>query len=270
MIGRAKSVARGLIARQRRSAAVRLLHGVASFVEAAYSNEGANVALNGEEHLIQSLRPANFKVAFDVGANEGDWLLSALATWQQCHVDAFEVAPPTFERLENRVRESHHSSRATLNRFGLSDVEGSAQMFYFPDHPELTCDLPRHEFHHVLPFDAKLRTGDGYCEDRHIGVIDFVKIDVEGAEHRVLKGLSSRLREAKIHCLQFEYGAFSTQTRFLLADYYSLLSEQYWIGKIYPTYVEFREYEWTMEDFRFANYCCVSKARPDLRELLTA
>jgi hypothetical protein len=86
----------------------------------------------------------------------------------------------------------------------------------------------------------------------------------------VLKGLSSRLREAKIHCLQFEYGAFSTQTRFLLADYYSLLSEQYWIGKIYPTYVEFREYEWTMEDFRFANYCCVSKARPDLRELLTA
>jgi FkbM family methyltransferase len=268
VIGTAKSAARRFIGGKRRSAPIKLLHDIASFVEAAYSNEGASFALNGEQHLIQSLRPANFKVALDVGANQGDWLTAAVAAWPQCYIHAFEVARPTFERLAGRVRKSGDCSRVRLNCFGLADIEGVQQMYYFPDHPELTCDLVRHEIHQVLPFDAKLRTGDRYCEDRHIGAIDFVKIDVEGAEYRVLKGLSSRLREAKIHCLQFEYGAFSTQTRFLLADYYSLLSQEYWIGKVYPTYVEFREYEWTMEDFRFANYCCVSKARPDLRELL--
>ena len=73
---------------------------------------------------------------------------------------------------------------------------------------------------------------------------------------------------AVVQCLQFEYGAFSTQTRFLLGDYYALLSENYWIGKIYPAYVDFRPYDWTMEDFRFANYCGVSKLRPDLRNVL--
>lgn len=268
MVGRAKSVARRFIGGKRRSAAVKLLHDIASFVEAAYSNEGLSFALNGEQHLIQSLRPANFKVAFDIGANRGDWLVAALAAWRECYVHAFEVAQPTFEQLAGRVRKSDDCSRVTLNCLGLADVEGVEQMYYFPDHPELTCDVLRHEHYHALPFDATLCTGDRYCEERHIGAIDFVKIDVEGAEYRVLKGLSKRLHEAKIHCLQFEYGAFSTQTRFLLADYYSRLSHQYWIGKIYPTYVEFRDYEWTMEDFHFANYCCVSKARPDLRELL--
>ena len=143
-------------------------------------------------------------------------------------------------------------------------------MYYFPEHPDLTCDLRRHNSYEMVPFDATLRPGDKYCEEHHIAAVDFVKIDVEGAEYRVMKGLSDRLREGKIHCLQFEYGTFSTQTRFLLADYYALLSERYWIGKIYPKYIDFKEYEWTMEDFHFANFCCVSKARSDLRGLLVA
>jgi hypothetical protein len=29
-----------------------------------------------------------------------------------------------------------------------------------------------------------------------------------------------------------------------------------------------RRYDWTMEDFRFSNYCCVSRLRSDLRDLL--
>ena len=76
------------------------------------------------------------------------------------------------------------------------------------------------------------------------------EIDVEGSEFRVLKGFSGRLSAQKIHCVQFEYGAFATQARFLLGDQYSMLAESYWIGKIFPRYVNFRDYDWTMEDFR--------------------
>ena len=143
-------------------------------------------------------------------------------------------------------------------------------MYYFPQHPELTCDLPRHDSYSAVPFDAQLATGDEYCDEHSIDSVDFLKIDVEGAEFRVMKGFSERLSAQKIHCMQFEYGAFSTQTRFLLGDYYSLLSGSYWIGKIFPTYVDFQDYQWTMEDFRFSNYCCVSKLRPDLRKILAA
>ena len=111
---------------------------------------------------------------------------------------------------------------------------------------------------------------DAYCKADRIETVDFVKIDVEGAEHRVLGGFGEYLRAQAVHCIQFEYGAFSTQTRFLLADYYGLLGDGYWIGKIFPTYVDFRPYDWSMDDFRFSNYCCVSKQRPDLRTLLAA
>jgi FkbM family methyltransferase len=270
MIGGLKDRARVAIGRYRRSAPVRGLHSLASFVESAYSNDGFCLESNGEHFLLRKLRAANFRTAFDAGANFGEWSIEALAVWPNCRVHAFEVAPQTFQRLSERVHASGFEDRAALNCLGVSDQTGVQQMYYFPDHPELTCDLPRHDKYESIQFDAQLVTLDEYCESHKIDSVDYLKIDVEGAEYRVLKGFSKYINARKVDCIQFEYGAFSARTRFLLSDYYAVLSEAYWIGKLYPTYVDFREYDWTMEDFRFCNYCCVSKLRPNLRALLSA
>ena len=263
-------MATGLIAAHRRSLPVRALHSVTSFVEAAYANEGAQFSRNGERTVIRRLRQASFQVAFDVGANFGDWTLEAQSAWPTCIVHAFEVAPLTFEQLRGRLANLSAPDRLVLNCCGLSDRSDSQQMFYYPEHPDLTCDLPRFQEYKTIPFEARLQTGDRYCQEHGIDTVDFLKIDVEGAEHRVLKGFTEHIAAQKIHCIQFEYGAFSTQTKVLLGDYYSLLSSSYWMGKIYPTYVDFREFVWTMEDFHFCNYCCVSKRRTDLFDLLRA
>jgi FkbM family methyltransferase len=268
--GRIKAWARSAIGAHRRSPMVKTLHGLASFVESAYANEGAIFHSNGERTLLRKLTPAACRTVFDVGANFGDWSAEALAVWPNCQVHAFEVAPPTFERLSERFRLAEGGRRVLLNCFGLSDENGTRQIFYYPDHPEVTADSPWHGTDKSIAFDAQLATGDTYCQTHGVDTIDFLKIDVEGAEYRVLKGFAGCLAAQKVHCLQFEYGAFSTQTKVLLGDYYNLLSQAYWVGKIYPTYVEFRDYDWTMEDFRFSNYCCVSKLRPDLRTLLGA
>ena len=267
MLGRIKREAASLIGRNRRSHLVRSLHRAAAFVESAYTNEGSNFSRNGEERAIRALRGAGIKIAFDVGANVGDWLMEALNAWPECHVHAFEVAPPTFERLAERVRASPHAARATLNCFGLSDLDQKLEMYYFPEHPELTCDRQRHSGHKQVVFEGKVRTADGYAREHGIEELDFLKIDVEGAEYKVLKGVERLLEDGRVQMVQFEYGAFSIQTRMLLADYYQLLT-RYWIGKIYPTYVDFRDYEWTMEDFRFANFIAVSRSRQELRKLL--
>jgi FkbM family methyltransferase len=180
-----------------------------------------------------------------------------------------EVAPKTFEELGNRLKPAPGFERVVLNPVGCSDADGSQVMYYFPDHPDLTCDLPRHA-HRSVEFDGKVVTLDRYCRERNIDHVDFLKMDVEGAEHRVLKGFKDYLASGKVYCIQFEYGAFATQTRFLLGDYYAMLSKDYWIGKIYPGYVDFRNYDWTMEDFKFSNYFCLAKTKPELKALLAS
>lgn len=163
MTGRITTPIRRLIGRNRKSVAVKTLHAAASFVESAHINEGSSFDLNGEKRIVERLRAADFRVAFDVGANDGDWLTAALANWPRCHVHAFEAAPPTFQRLLERVSASGHRPRTTLNCLGRSDQNGSHEMFYYPEHPELTCDLPRHNTFQVTRFEARLCTRDFYA-----------------------------------------------------------------------------------------------------------
>jgi FkbM family methyltransferase len=261
-----KTRSRRLIARNRGHASVRALHRLATFIDGCYENDEWDMCANGETTLIERLAPARFRTVFDVGAHVGDWSIEALGAWPDARVHAFEVAPPTFERLKRRIDEAGLSARSTLVCKGLGDVTATRNMYYFPDHPNLTCDLPRHEYE-SRPFCAEMIDGDGYVRQQGLERIDFLKIDVEGAEHLVLKGLAETLDAGNVDCIQFEYGAFSIQTRVLLADYYERLAPRYSIGKIYPRSVEFRDYHWTMESFRFSNFLCVSRGRPDLKAL---
>jgi FkbM family methyltransferase len=244
------------------------MHHVAAFYESSWRNEGSDFSSNGEQFVLQRLAPADFRLAIDVGANLGEWSHTALKLWPNCRVHAFEVAAETYKQLVLESQVLVHNGRAECHSRGLSDQAEFQTMYYFPDHPQLTCDLPRHESYQAIPFQAEVTTLDLFCRERRIDAVDFLKIDVEGAEHRVLKGARDLLKAEKISCIQFEYGAFSIQTRFLLKDYYDLLSDQFYIGKIFPNYVAFGEYDWTTEDFRFSNYVCVIRNRPDLFGLL--
>jgi FkbM family methyltransferase len=255
------------LARNRRRSSVQAAHRLAAFLEEAYENEEWDLHANGEASLLQRLAPAGFATVVDVGANVGDWSLAALNAWPRCHVHAFEVAPPTFERLVRHLAAAGLANRATLNPIGLGDVCGEREMYYYPDSPNLTSDQPRHPGSRIEPFRARLVEGDCYVMERKLHDVDFVKIDVEGAEHRVLAGFRQTIEQGRLHAIQFEYGPFSIDTRVLLADYYERLGRRYWIGKIYPGHVEFSDYHWSRERFRFANFLGIARSRPDLRTL---
>jgi FkbM family methyltransferase len=257
MLGKVKNAARIIIASNRQSAIVRAIHGVTSFVESAWRNEGSDFANNGERFVLRRLREAKFTLAIDVGANLGDWSCEALELWPYCRIHAFEVAPRTYDELNRRILSSPDRERISLHGVGLSERAGTETMYYFPDCPQLTCDIQRHGSYRSIPFEARMTTLDEFCIEHRVETIDFLKIDVEGAEHRVLKGFKRYLECSKVSCIQLEYGAFSIQTRFLLKDYYDLLSKYFFIGKIFPNEVAFEDYDWRAEDFRFSNYLCV-------------
>jgi len=265
---RFKGGARNVIAQHRNSMVVRTIHRATAFFEASWHNEGTEFERNGEKVVIERLKSADFRLALDVGANVGVWTGAALQLWPNCRVHAFEVSPHTYKRLEAAVEKLLLGTRLELHGMGLAEQEGKQTMYYFPGHDELTCDSPRHESYVRVPFEANFTTLDIFCGERGIEEIDYLKIDVEGAEHRVLRGARSLLQNDKIACIQFEYGAFSIETRFLLKDYFELLSNQFVIGKIFHDHVAFGDYAWTAEDFRFCNYLCVSKNRPDLQRML--
>lgn len=262
-----KATLASYIARHRRSASVRHLHRLASWFDRAWHNENTDGDRNGEYRVLRRLAPAGFSLAVDAGANVGEWSQTALALWPSCRVHAFEIAPRTCEVLRTRMGTAH-GDRFTAHRVGLYDAPGTTTMYYFPDDPRLTADMPRHPDRAVTTFEGRLTTLDAFAAEHGIDHVGYLKIDVEGAEHRVLAGARDLLRRRAISCIQFEYGAFSIQTRFLLHDYFHLLSDAYEIGKIYPDHVAFGAYDWRMEDFRFSNYLCILRGRQDLIDLV--
>ena len=100
--------------------------------------------------------------------------------------------------------------------------------------------------------------GDDFCCENGIEHIDFLKMDVEGAEFKVLAGLDRMLSDQRVDIIQFEYGLKSVVTRFLLKDYYELFTSRgYVVGKLYPNGVYFKDYHVTDEDFMGPNYVAV-------------
>ena len=231
-------------------------------------NFNYDINLNGERWLVQTLAGQNLlKNVFDVGANHGDWAALALEANPDATIHCFEICPPTFQKLSARLSENKGKGRKIfLNPIGLSDLPGEIKIKYCPDGDGLSS-----MFDIVLPrkwetIDAKVTRGKDYCANLNIASINCLKMDVEGAEHLVLRGFDDMLTPANIHVVQFEYGLTNILTKFLLRDFYAYFeSRGYQVGKLLPESVRFRPYRFEDEDFRGPNYVAVS---PQITPLL--
>ncbi len=103
--------------------------------------------------------------------------------------------------------------------------------------------------------------------EQNIEYVDYVKIDVEGMDLQVIKGFEDLLR--KVRVVQFEYGIFNISSHDLLADFCRYLNGNgFIVGKIFPKYVSFFEYDFHMENFHGSNYVAVSANEKELIERL--
>lgn len=235
-----------------------------------YENLHYDPAINGEAWLLGRLGLMNPTQIFDVGANVGDWAAIALEASKRCPncaIHCFEIVPGTADVLAQRFA---GQGRVVVNKLGLLDAECEVPVKYYVDFPPNSSvnDFPHSGRYTWLR--ARATTGATYCEERGIKTIDLLKIDAEGADHRVLRGFENMLAEGAIQAVQFEYGLSAIQTRFLLADYFEFLGQRgYAVGKLFPNHVEFRPYDITRdEDFLGPNYVAVRRDRQDLLGLL--
>ena len=226
-----------------------------------FGNASYKPERNGERWLLESLREEPIRSVIDVGANIGSWALIAEKCFPNATIYALEAIPRTAAALRTAtaghqgircfdVGLAAHTGTLTLNHHSAASTHAT-----FTDYP--------HKWSGEAVECAVFR-GDEFLAREGIGEVDFVKLDVEGAEHLVLHGLEDSLRAQRIRFVQFEYGRVNIVTHFLLRDFYELFrSYGYVVGKIYPDYVDFREYHLDDEDFLGPNYLAC-RARDDL------
>jgi FkbM family methyltransferase len=251
-----------LVARHRRNPLLRRLAGLSRRYLAAWGNLDYDSAHNGEARVLQVLAGFGPTLIVDAGANVGDWSLAAARACPKAQIHAYEISPPTFAQLRAATA---GEPRIHCHAVGLSDQPGQLVLRHFGDAPALstTSDYP-----HPLPStEITVDVVRGEDEARRLGLahIDFLKIDVEGMEERVLLGFDPLLRAGAIDLVQFEYGRVNILNGFLLHRSAAFFRERgYVIGKIYPDHVDFREPALDDEDFLGPNYLACRADRSDL------
>jgi len=265
------------LCRHRRSWPCRWVGKLSYLVWRAYENRNFDMQTNGEEWLLRQVAMLkNVRCAFDVGANIGDWSLRCRQFFPDATIHAFEIAPPVFSELQQKVS---HLQNVVLNPVGLSDQNGEIQIFYpetshyrttaYQEHLGVAYALPGDKPSAPKSLRVPVIRGDDYVRERGIKTIDVLKIDVEGMEERVLRGLEQAFSERRIRLVQFEYNTTNIVSKFLLRDAYNFFTPLgYQVGKLYPNYVDFRDYHYRHEDFCGPNMVVVHKDDSEFLKLL--
>jgi len=159
-------------------------------------------------------------------------------------------------------------SNIVVNDFGLGAAAGEVKIRYYENADYLTTAVDYQGPHDTQFLTATVQKGDHYVKINNIEHIDFLKIDVEGMEHQVLQGFTEMFSKRAIDVIQFEYGTLSIITKFMLRDFYLFFIKYgYKVGKIYPTFVLFKDYDLSDENFLGPNYLAISPERMDLYNL---
>ena len=159
--------------------------------------------------LLRSLaRRLSPTVVLDVGANSGTHTIAVQEYSEQIH--CFEP----YEPVRNSLAKNIHSNGLTnvvIHPFGLSDR--NAQL---PFHPGRSGNQGTGSFADDTDQAIRLpvRIGDEVIQEGGFGEVDLIKIDVEGHECQVLRGLESTLNQTR-PIVMWELHAVSSTTECL-------------------------------------------------------
>lgn len=185
-------------------------------------------------HLFDEWKPL---VCFDVGCNVNPINVGVHTDMTAMFLNSkFDIEqiygfePVHYQAYEERYRDNN---KVTLVKKALGDAAGEAA-FFCPKAHGLSSLINRQVFSTwtdgIEEKTVEVITVDEFIAETGIEHIDYIKIDVEGAELRVLKGATSTLKDGKITAGHFEYGIDDEGSKadiiqFLNDHGYSIISE---------------------------------------------
>lgn len=172
-------------------------------------------------------------VVMDVGANRGEWtrgIFEALGTGRY-----FAYEP------QSACQDSLRSLRIpdiTIVQACLSDKQGEMDLHSDSAGSGLASLYERAETYLAGPTRVErvpVTTVDEQLATQKIDEVDFMKIDVEGAELQVLRGAKAALESGAIRAFAFEFGSANIYSHAFFRDFWDLLSaRKYQLWRIVP------------------------------------
>ena len=233
-----------------------------------YENRNHTLETNGELNLIKKLSKLKPSIIIDGGANIGKYSSILSKHCKNAKIYALEPVSTTFAVLESNLKDLKN---VNLVMKGLFSENTTKEINIFPSSTHSSIYEIEGVKHRITDsIKIELVKGDNFLSENDISIIDFLKLDVEGAEFDALMGFKNILKKQNIRLIQFEYGYINITTKKLLIDYYNFFEDLgYIIGKVFPKTVEFREYNFIYEDFIGPNFVAVRKDDDELIQLLS-
>ncbi|HSW85934.1 MAG TPA: FkbM family methyltransferase [Rhabdochlamydiaceae bacterium] len=206
------------------------------------------------------LKPGN--LVFDIGGNCGEWSQYALKTEPSVQIMAFEPVPSVFERFRT-LMQSQNNIR--IFNYALSDQKGEAAFHYYLEADALSGfyyrEVLRGELAEPQLILVQQETLDDFCAGNEISKIDFIKIDTEGAEWRILQGAKNLLKNHQIRAVQFEYGGCYIDAKTSLKQVIRFLTDNHYVVfRIIPSgLIHIAVWKGSLENFDLSNYFAICK-----------
>lgn len=209
--------------------------------------------LTSDEKIIFNLcipKLGRQPIVFDIGAYKGEYADYVLSQLPEAKCYLFEPNSALAETLANKypnvfsVAMGSHTGKQSFFRC-LEKADELSSIYKRPVFSEVGYVRER----------VEAATVDAFCEFHNIDKIDFLKIDVEGAELDVLKGSEKLLSRKQISFLQVEYGGTYPDAGITFKHVLELVNEYGYSAyelvneKLTPITVEN-----FVEDYRFANF----------------
>ena len=233
-----------------------------------YENRNHDIYSNGELTVLKKISKINPSIIIDGGANVGDYSLMVTQTIPKCKIYSFEPVKSTFEKLTENTKE-YSSIHPIMSGLFKENCSLEINLFKADEHSSL-YDIQGLPEKSNQKETIRLIKGDDFMTEKNLESIDFLKLDIEGAEYDALMGFEKCIKDGKVKAVQFEYGYINITTKKLLVDFYNFFeANDYVVGKIFPKTVEFRKYNFIYEDFIGPNFIAVKKSETKLIESLS-
>nr|WP_305908265.1 FkbM family methyltransferase [Methylomarinum sp. Ch1-1]MDP4521084.1 FkbM family methyltransferase [Methylomarinum sp. Ch1-1] len=155
---------------------------------------------------------------FDVGANIGNYTRSVFKYNPSAKVVGFEPHPKTFELLNKNIAAENFKAvnaaagerEGLLSLYDYKERDGSSHASLYKDVIENI-----HKGHAISHRVKVISLGD-YIEANNIEKISLLKIDTEGHELSVLKGMKKQINGGLVAAIHFEFNEMNVSSRTFL------------------------------------------------------